>query len=87
MSPVGLSRYNEVARPSLPGKIVLYDSTLRDGEQMPGVHFDREQKIAIATKLDEAGVHQIEAGFPAVSKAELDSVRAISKLGLKADIL
>ena len=87
VNPEGLSRYNEVARPSLPERIVIYDSTLRDGEQMPGVHFSREQKMAIATKLDEAGVHQIEAGFPAVSQAELDSVKAISGLGLEAGIL
>ncbi len=83
----GLCQYNEGEKPSLPDRIVVYDSTLRDGEQMPGVHFSQEQKVAIASKLDEVGVHQIEAGFPAVSPGELDSVKAISRLGLDADIL
>jgi methanogen homocitrate synthase len=87
VNPTGLSRFNDISKPSLPERIIVYDSTLRDGEQMPGVHFSQEQKLTVATKLDEAGVHQIEAGFPAVSQAELDSVKAISQLGLEADIL
>jgi isopropylmalate/homocitrate/citramalate synthase len=72
---------------SLPEKIIVYDSTLRDGEQMPGVSFKREDKIAIARKLDEVGVPQIEAGFPAVSPQERDAVAAVKSLGLSADIL
>lgn len=67
--------------------VIVYDSTLRDGEQMPGVAFSGEQKIRIATILDEIGVHQIEAGFPAVSEGEFDSIKEITSLGLKADIL
>ena len=82
-----VSPFNAASRVVLPEKIVVYDSTLRDGEQMPGVHFTLEQKMTIATKLDEMGVHQIEAGFPAVSEQERKSVKAISELGLKADIL
>jgi len=82
-----VSPYNAVMKSCLPERIVVYDSTLRDGEQMPGVHFTLEQKTSIARKLDEAGVHQIEAGFPAVSEAEKDAVKAIAALGLDADIL
>lgn len=82
-----VSPYNASTKVSLPEKIVIYDSTLRDGEQMPGVHFTPEQKLAIAQKLDEVGVHQIEAGFPAVSEIERDSVKAVSELGLNAEIL
>ena len=67
--------------------ITIYDSTLRDGEQTPGVAFDLEQKVAIARKLDEIHVPQIEAGFPAVSESEMRSIRTISKLGLDAEIL
>ena len=67
--------------------IVIYDSTLRDGEQMPGVAFSTQQKIAIARLLDDAKVHQIEAGFPAVSKDELKTIKEITSLGLSADIL
>ena len=67
--------------------VVIYDSTLRDGEQTPGIAFSPEQKITIARKLDEMHVPEIEAGFPAVSENEQASVKAISSLGLNARIL
>ena len=82
-----VSPYNASSKVSLPDRILVYDSTLRDGEQMPGVHFTPGQKLAIARKLDEIGVHQIEAGFPAVSELEKETVREISQLGLNAEIL
>jgi methanogen homocitrate synthase len=82
-----LSPFNRLTNRSLPEKVVVYDSTLRDGEQMPGVRFSLEQKISIARKLDEVGVHQIEAGFPAVSETERSSVKAVAGLGLDAEIL
>jgi len=82
-----VSPYNASSKVTLPEKIVVYDSTLRDGEQMPGVHFTPEQKMQIARKLDEVGVHEIEAGFPAVSETEKQAVRSISCLGLDAEIL
>ena len=66
--------------------VVIYDSTLRDGEQTPGIAFSPEQKLAIARRLDEMRVPEIEAGFPAVSENELKSVKAISSLGLNARI-
>jgi methanogen homocitrate synthase len=72
---------------SFPQKIIVYDSTLRDGEQMPGVSFGTDDKIAIARKLDDIGVPQIEAGFPAVSDEEKRAVAAVKKKGLSADIL
>jgi methanogen homocitrate synthase len=87
MKFTAVSPLNAITRVSLPEKILIYDSTLRDGEQMPGMHFTPEQKIAIARKLDEVGVHQIEAGYPAVSDLEKKSVKAIAELGLNADIL
>jgi methanogen homocitrate synthase len=67
--------------------IVIYDSTLRDGEQTPGIAFSAEQKLIIARKLDEMHVPEIEAGFPAVSENEQKSVKAIKELGLNAKIL
>jgi len=82
-----VSPFNVATKVVLPEEIIVYDSTLRDGEQMPGVHFTPEQKAAIATKLDEIGVQQIEAGFPAVSDQEKKSVKAITELGLKAEVL
>ena len=69
------------------GDVTIYDSTLRDGEQMPGIAFSLEQKVAIARKLDAIHVPQIEAGFPAVSDGERRSIRTITKLGLDAEIL
>ena len=72
---------------TLPEDIIIYDSTLRDGEQMPGVSFSSEQKLTIARKLDEIGVPEIEAGFPAVSKTEQETVKRIANEGLDAKIL
>lgn len=82
-----VSPYNVASAPKIPQKVTIYDSTLRDGEQMPGVHFTADQKISIAMKLDEVGVHQIEAGFPAVSDEERRTVKKIAKLGLDADVI
>jgi methanogen homocitrate synthase len=67
--------------------IKVYDTTLRDGEQMAGVSFNAEEKLEIARKLDEIGVHQIEAGFPIVSQEETKTVKKIANAGLGADIL
>jgi isopropylmalate/citramalate/homocitrate synthase-like protein len=72
---------------AMPKKITVYDSTLRDGEQTPGISFTQDQKITIARKLDEVGVSQIEAGFPAVSKEEKSAVKAVKNEGLSAEIL
>jgi len=68
----------------LPKKVQLYDVSLRDGEQMPGVVFRREDKVKIAQALDEIGVHKIEAGMPAVSKEDFEAAREIAHLGLNA---
>jgi len=73
-------------RPKL-GNVTVYDSTLRDGEQMPGVAFRHEDKLKIASMLSEAGVPEIEAGFAAVSRHEMETIKAISNLGLDARIL
>jgi methanogen homocitrate synthase len=69
-----------------PGDIEICDVTLRDGEQTPGVAFTREEKITMAEKLDSVGIEVIEAGFPIVSQAEENTVRAIAHLGLDARI-
>ncbi|WP_428558678.1 MAG: LeuA family protein [Solidesulfovibrio sp. DCME] len=62
-------------RPLTP--LIISDTTLRDGAQMPGVRFSVDDKVAIATALAEAGVDVIEAGFPAVSDREIEAVRRI----------
>ena len=68
-------------------RIQIYDSTLRDGEQMPGVAFTVDDKIAIARALDDARIPEIEAGFPSVSPSEFETIRTIIDLDLDADIL
>jgi 2-isopropylmalate synthase len=67
-------------------EVTVFDTTLRDGEQTPGIAFTFEQKLEIARQLSAIGVHVIEAGFPASSKAENETVTAIKKLGLEAKI-
>ena len=52
---------------SFPEQIRIHDVTLRDGEQQAALVFRRDEKVAIAKKLAQAGVHRIEAGMPAVS--------------------
>ena len=68
------------------GRIGLYDTTLRDGEQTVGVVLDPEQKLEIARLLDQLGVDRIEAGFPRVSEDDWRAVELISAAGLKAEI-
>ncbi len=69
-----------------PERIRVLDTTLRDGEQTPGVSLTPENKLRIAQRLDELGVDVIEAGFAAVSEGEMEAVSLIAKQGLKAEI-
>ena len=66
--------------------ILIFDTTLRDGEQTPGVALGVPEKLAIAQVLDGLGVDTIEAGFPANSPGEFDAVKAIADAGLRAEI-
>lgn len=68
-------------------KIYLFDTTLRDGEQTPGVALTVDEKIQIATKLNNFGVDKIEVGFPASSKGEVESARKIKSIGLKSTLV
>ncbi|MFQ6134403.1 MAG: 2-isopropylmalate synthase [Nitrososphaerales archaeon] len=67
-------------------RILIFDTTLRDGEQTPGVSLTPENKLQIARQLDRLGVDIIEAGFPITSKGEIEAVKMIAKEGLKAEI-
>lgn len=66
--------------------VTVFDTTLRDGEQTPGISFTLEEKLGIAEQLSEIGVHAIEAGFPASSDAEREIVRAIKGLDLSTQV-
>ncbi|MCK8519356.1 2-isopropylmalate synthase [Methanoculleus sp. 7T] len=66
--------------------VTVFDTTLRDGEQTPGISFTREEKLGIAEHLSKIGVHTIEAGFPASSETEREIVTAIKGLGLSAQV-
>jgi len=70
----------------MPEKVIVHDITLRDGEQQAGLVFNKEDKIKIARKLDEVGVHRIEVGMPAVSREDKEAVKAIAHEGLNAKI-
>lgn len=82
-----VSPFNKEYDLKFPKDIIIYDTTLRDGEQTPGVCLVTNEKLEIAKKLDEIKIHQIEAGFPTVSTQEQNSVKAIANEGLNAQIL
>src|SRR6266446_7246363 len=71
---------------SFAPKIKIHDVTLRDGEQQTAVVFRREEKVAIAERLDALGIHRIEAGMPAVSPQDKAAISDIAALGLKAEV-
>src|SRR6185312_11380169 len=61
------------------GEVLISDTTLRDGEQMPGVSLTPEQKLQIARALQKSGVHSIDAGFAASSDADFEALRLIAR--------
>jgi len=67
-------------------KVRIFDTTLRDGEQTPGVALTPEQKLNIAKKLDILGVDAIEAGFPIVSDGEMQGVKLVATANLRAEV-
>ena len=61
-------------------RVVIFDTTLRDGEQSPGASMTLEEKIQVAELLDEMGVDIIEAGFPIASNGDFEAVSEIAKV-------
>ena len=69
-----------------PKQVKIHDITLRDGEQQAGIIFTKDDKIRIAEKLAEIGVHRIEAGMPAVSPPDEAAIKEIVKRNLGPEI-
>ncbi|PIQ88808.1 MAG: 2-isopropylmalate synthase [Candidatus Omnitrophica bacterium CG11_big_fil_rev_8_21_14_0_20_42_13] len=67
-------------------KVIIFDTTLRDGEQAPGASLNKEEKIQIAGALSELGVDVIEAGFPVSSKGDFQSVKSVAAAVKKSSI-
>jgi 2-isopropylmalate synthase len=72
---------------TLPEKAYFFDTTLRDGEQTPGISFTHTEKLSIARSLDALGIDVIEAGFPITSQGDFESCRDIAKLGLNLEVI
>ena len=60
-------------------QIQFFDTTLRDGEQTPGVNFNTKEKVQLALQLEKWGIDTIEAGFPIASEGDFAAVKASSK--------
>jgi 2-isopropylmalate synthase len=60
-------------------RIIVFDTTLRDGEQAPGINLNAKAKVEIAEQLARLGVDVIEAGFPQASQGDFEAVRAVAE--------
>ncbi|MBF0181222.1 MAG: homocitrate synthase [Magnetococcales bacterium] len=68
-------------------RVIIDDTTLRDGEQSAGVSFTLEERLTIAATLDAMGVPELEIGIPAMGEEEREEIREVAALGLKAHLL
>ncbi|MEA4956960.1 2-isopropylmalate synthase [bioreactor metagenome] len=82
-----ISHYNKKAKCKFPKNIKICDTTLRDGEQTPGVSLSEFEKLDIAIMLDKLKIPQIEAGFPLVSEKEKNSIKKIVNENLNSKII
>ncbi|MBQ5728454.1 MAG: 2-isopropylmalate synthase, partial [Mailhella sp.] len=67
-------------------RVIIFDTTLRDGEQSPGATMDLNDKLRVARQLEALGVDVIEAGFPAASDGDFEAVRAIAQVVENAQV-
>lgn len=87
---LAISPYNKIALPKLShdrGPIQIFDTTLRDGEQAPGIALSPDDKVKIAEVLDDFGVDYIEAGFAVSSDIERETITRIMDAGMHATVL
>jgi 2-isopropylmalate synthase len=82
----GLSQLNSEEVQAMTEHVIVFDTTLRDGEQSPGASMNLEEKIRIAEMLEEMRVDVIEAGFPISSPGDFEAVHEIAKL-LKTSVV
>src|SRR6201995_3637827 len=68
-----------MAPPDDPNRVLIFDTTLRDGEQSPGISLNTQEKLEIAQQLARLGVDVIEAGFPITSPGDFEAVQAIAR--------
>ena len=61
-------------------RIIIFDTTMRDGEQSPGCSMNLEEKLRVAKVLEEMGVDVLEAGFPIASTGDFEAVREVSRI-------
>jgi len=61
-------------------RVIIFDTTMRDGEQSPGASMSLEEKLELAQILEEMGVDVIEAGFPIASNGDFEAVRRLSEI-------
>src|SRR3546814_5614275 len=67
-------------------RVIIFDTTLRDGEQSPGCSMNLEEKLRIAAVLEELGVDVIEAGFPIASNGDFEAVTEVAKIVKNASV-
>src|SRR5205814_10696647 len=70
---------SDMTKPDDPNRVLIFDTTLRDGEQSPGISLNVAEKLEIAQQLARLGVDVIEAGSPLTSPGEFEAVQAISR--------
>lgn len=80
-----MSRAYDIAKKD-PKRVIIFDTTLRDGEQSPGCAMNLEQKLTMARILDNLGVDVIEAGFPVASPGDFEAVNEIAKIVKNATV-
>ena len=86
MSASSTQKINPVGGARPTDRVIIFDTTLRDGEQSPGASMNLDEKIKIALLLEEMGIDVIEAGFPIASNGDFEAVREIAKLVKNASV-